>query len=1117
MKNKFKIIGIILTLTFLAFGCKNAPEPTGMGAVSLRIANDTMMKTVLPVGFEKDDMKKYEVIFFEGSTTTEAYRKYHSPAELSNPIYLKAGSYTLEVIAYIEGGKPVAYYESAQPKYIAIDGTTPWDIELKYYGVVLGQFGTFNWNITLPAGVVAAEMTIESLTTDGSSQPPVNLVATNNFTRDNIPSDYYQLTLTFTRANSQNIVWKEVLHIYQNMTSVFVRDFEDIDFNASIYEVTFNFNYEGAPNSYIRSVIHGNPTTTHAPGDRVGYTFGGWYRHQTDFSEGNRWIFESTQILKDEVLYARWIPDFPGGTVTIINLEGEDNWEVGATLRADFTPSGTITGTIEYQWNRNGNPITGARNQTYLLVNADAGNRITVTISAVDYNGSITSGETPVIIGARGSSWENPFLVSDITTLSAVGRGEANAETVFKTWTRESYYRVEAPVTLTSDWVSIGTDAEPFTGGFDGRGFEIRRLTVNSSSANQGMFAVIGTDGEIRNVVLINADINGGDNTGGIAGINRGIVENSSVTFGLNTSGVITGSTGIDGNNRVGGIVGKNEGIIRNCYFTGSVSGISNVGGIAGENSTLTTIIENSYSTDNVYGDTNAGGIAGLNNGIVRFCYSISRVSGQNNVGGIVGNNNLTVENCVSLNPNITATNSGSVNMGRVVGNASDTETGSSARSNMRDRIIGGGSKAQGYYDGDPVSYNLLLATLFAGWNGWNITGTLNVDSPLPTLSARIQNPAPVLPEIVAWDNPVFHNTSIDSNNLINFRTSGGTRGWWLKKVYGRWLSGQMIENELSEPRPINITGLSGRNVNQLRGNIRTPYPIGNIGIMYVTHDPNSNNPNHYFDLEFVLFVPFETGSLYVGINMNPTIANHSYHLYAEGGQVISGRIGPAANGNDINFFADIKSSGDWIFIQGGVSREYIVFESENDVYYWMDGGAGHWSFGPMRFYDFREVVQPTETVAGPNFGKHYIIVRTTEDDPETNASNQLIRYWFEDNDNPLAPDVLGLITHYDDPEYGGSTTRPIIVNNEILGQVEVGTAVITLVNTTGNMVGTTPGTGYNITNSTVRVEYFLNPDFAQYVASFTCNGVAVTGNVREFNFTGYETTIDTVFTFIGE
>jgi hypothetical protein len=61
-------------------------------------------------------------------------------------------------------------------------------------------------------------------------------------------------------------------------------------------------------------------------------------------------------------------------------------------------------------------------------------------------------------------------------------------------------------------------------------------------------------------------------------------------------------------------------------------------------------------------------------------------------------------------------------------------------------------------------------------------------------------------------------------------------------------------------------------------------------------------------------------------------------------------------------------------------------------------------------------------------------------------------------------------------------------------------------------------GAGYTITNSAIRVEYFLNPDFAQYVESYTCNGQTVINNVREFTggsaFPGSEFILNTVFTF---
>jgi hypothetical protein len=189
-----------------------------------------------------------------------------------------------------------------------------------------------------------------------------------------------------------------------------------------------------------------------------------------------------------------------------------------------------------------------------------------------------------------------------------------------------------------SNWTPIGNDDNPFTGSFNGFGRIINGLTIfTTDEVYQGMFGY--TAGTVKNLGLFDISIAGTtDNYGGVAGANRGVIENCFVT------GVITG---ID---YVGGIAGRNisDGeavpIIKNCYTTAKVSGSTWVGGIVGEN-------------------MNNDGAAP----IVENCYATGLVNGGDYVGGIVGqNDNGRVQNCVALNPDI---ESGSgTDYGRVAG-----------------------------------------------------------------------------------------------------------------------------------------------------------------------------------------------------------------------------------------------------------------------------------------------------------------------------------------------------------------------------------------------------------------------------------------------------------------
>ena len=112
----------------------------------------------------------------------------------------------------------------------------------------------------------------------------------------------------------------------------------------------------------------------------------------------------------------------------------------------------------------------------------------------------------------------------------------------FESWTPIGYYKA---------W----NDCVEFSGAFDGQGHTISGLYFNDTSKRYlGLFSIIGSGGEIKNVGVIDSYFNG--------------------------------------NNFVGGVCGNNyKGTITGCYNTGTVSGNGeNVGGVCGNNDNGGTI-----------------------------------------------------------------------------------------------------------------------------------------------------------------------------------------------------------------------------------------------------------------------------------------------------------------------------------------------------------------------------------------------------------------------------------------------------------------------------------------------------------------------------------------------
>jgi hypothetical protein len=151
-------------------------------------------------------------------------------------------------------------------------------------------------------------------------------------------------------------------------------------------------------------------------------------------------------------------------------------------------------------------------------------------------------------------------------------------------------------------FVPLGTFVERFTGSLDGNAHSISDLNINrSASTGVGLFGY--GAGDVSNLNLLNVNITGATNVGGLAGVNHGNITNSLVTGTLVGDGLVGGLVGynqISGSIQdssadvnvqssgsiggIGGLVGSNYGFIENSHAAGSVIGISQVGGLVGRN-----------------------------------------------------------------------------------------------------------------------------------------------------------------------------------------------------------------------------------------------------------------------------------------------------------------------------------------------------------------------------------------------------------------------------------------------------------------------------------------------------------------------------------------------------
>ncbi|HPU97522.1 MAG TPA: GLUG motif-containing protein [Candidatus Hydrogenedentes bacterium] len=219
----------------------------------------------------------------------------------------------------------------------------------------------------------------------------------------------------------------------------------------------------------------------------------------------------------------------------------------------------------------------------------------------------------------------------------------------------------------------IGTDEDPFTGTFDGRGYVIRDLVVNRPKEEfAGLFGCVrGCRGEIRNVRLEGGAVTGAS-AGFLAGFNEGTIQHCSasglvkgrqsvgglvgVNFGSIRESSASGAAALMGretDSTAGGLAGQNYGMIESCSATGAVRGGvgSDVGGLVGKNCDLTEsfdgsgpgVIKNSWAAGPVCcgKEGNAGGLVGSCwQGWIRDCHASGSAcleGGYGNAGGLVG------------------------------------------------------------------------------------------------------------------------------------------------------------------------------------------------------------------------------------------------------------------------------------------------------------------------------------------------------------------------------------------------------------------------------------------------------------------------------------------------
>ncbi|MBE6259278.1 MAG: hypothetical protein E7107_00420 [Prevotella sp.] len=297
------------------------------------------------------------------------------------------------------------------------------------------------------------------------------------------------------------------------------------------------------------------------------------------------------------------------GYETAINVEG-----TGATLNEGTLTVGTADVTVSAV---KGTPIDYTI--TYDLDGGTASNPSTYTIETETFTLS-----NPIKAGYTFTGWSGTGLEGEANMNVTIAKGSTDERSYTAHWTsatgdtngdwnghaatsfttidygsktlsiaseaemallsKDASTYADYIVTLTADinlkdyfWTPIAG----FNGTFDGQGHTISGVMINNSSSDQGLFGVFGKSANVRNLVIANSYISGGNNTGAVVGATDGTSEDASLIENCHVMESVT-IAGTEGAN-YGGIAGYSGGSIIACSSAAMMSAQgNNTAGIVG-------------------------------------------------------------------------------------------------------------------------------------------------------------------------------------------------------------------------------------------------------------------------------------------------------------------------------------------------------------------------------------------------------------------------------------------------------------------------------------------------------------------------------------------------------
>ena len=220
--------------------------------------------------------------------------------------------------------------------------------------------------------------------------------------------------------------------------------------------------------------------------------------------------------------------------------------------------------------------------------------------------------------GVEQNTLANAILTANITvnenlldSLQYDTEGNVSNGSDFITWT---------PI---ADW--MGNRTTQYSGTFDGNNKIVSGLYFNGDSTCIGLFGSSESDGNIKNVGVVDSYFKGNDHVGGVCGNNAGTITNCYNAGNL---------TAIESSATVGGICGYNNGgTVTNCYNTGTVTATGSVASVGGVCGCSIAPISNCYNIGTVTATSSSAdisGICGYYFGPIKNCYYLADTEDEN-------------------------------------------------------------------------------------------------------------------------------------------------------------------------------------------------------------------------------------------------------------------------------------------------------------------------------------------------------------------------------------------------------------------------------------------------------------------------------------------------------